>query len=333
MKAKAIIVSGILGAVFLLGATGAAKAIDVKIGVGPAGVIGYMPTYIAQGLGYFKDLEKKDIRVALINFKGGTPTALALLGKDIDFANMVLTHVIKSKAKGKDLKFLLTFFNSQVMAMIGQADQKDLQSPKDLAGKKIGVTRLGSATYMLARHILRHYGLDPKDAEYVPVGAAGSVVAWKKKAVDAMVHLDPWISDLVNSGAAKMLYDVRSVENTIKLYGSAHPSSGLITRPDYIQEHPEVVQEIVNVYARTLRWIHSHTPEQIAQVAPQNLGWKVSYIRNNISGLSKDGAVLDEGVATVIKYLKKDKLLASDFNYPFSTFYDDSFIKKAVKSF
>ncbi len=28
---------------------------------------------------------------------------------------------------------------------------------------------------------------------------------------------------------------------------------------------------------------------------------------------------------------EKDKLLAEEFNYPYSTFYDDSFIKKAVK--
>jgi NitT/TauT family transport system substrate-binding protein len=334
MKARIITVSSILLlAVFLFATAQTAMAIEVKIGVGPAGVIGYMPTYVGQGLGYFNELEKKDIKVTFVNFKGGTPTALALLGKDIEFANMVLTHVIKSKAKGKDLTFLLTFFNAQVMAMIGRTEDQDITSPKGLVGKKIGITRLGSATHMQARHILLHYGVDPNSVEYVPVGAAGSVVAWNKKTIDALVHLDPWISDLVDNGSAKMLYDVRSVENTVKLYGSEHPSSGLITRPDYIKSHPEVVQEIVNAYAKTLKWIHSHTPEEVAQVVSKDLGWKVSYISNNISGLSKDGAVVDKGVETVILYLKKDKLLAEDFNYPYSTFYDDSFIKKAVKSF
>ncbi|MGD8227891.1 MAG: ABC transporter substrate-binding protein [Desulfobacteraceae bacterium] len=334
MKKRVILVSSILFlTAFVFATAEPAMAIEVKIGVGPAGVIGYMPTYVGQGLGYFKELEKKDIKVIFVNFKGGTPTALALLGKDIEFANMVLTHVVKSKAKGKDLKFLLTFFNAQVMAMIARTADKDVTSPKDLVGKRIGITRLGSATHMQARHILLHYGVDPNSVEYLPVGAGGCVVAWNKKTIDALVHLDPWISDLVDSGSARILYDVRSVANTVKLYGSEHPSSGLITRPDYISSHPEVVQEIVNVYAKTLKWIHSHTPEEVAQVVSKELGWKVSYVRNNISGLSKDGAIVDEGVGTVIKYLKKDKLLSQDFDYPYSVFYDDSFIKKAVKSF
>lgn len=309
-----------------------AQVKEIKIGIGPPGVVGYMPTYVARDLGYFKDLEKEGLKVTFFNFKGGPPAGLALIGGDVEFANIVLTHVIKAKEQGKDLKFLLTFFNSQVMGMIGQTSLKELNSPKDLKGKKIGITSLGSATHMQARHILRHYGVDPNEVFFVPVGAGEVVGPWKQKAIDALVHLDPWISDFIEDGSGKMLFDVRSVEKTKELYGSEHISSGLLARADYVEKNPEVAQKIVNAYVKALRWLATKSPEEVETAVSKDLNWKLPYIKYNMPGLSPNGLVVKKGVETVIKYLKEDKLLSPDFNVPAEALYDNRFVEKALKS-
>lgn len=335
MKFKVILVTVLIAVAFFstpLTSETVAQVREIKIGIGPPGVIGYMPTYVARDLGYFKELEKEGLKVTFVNFKGGSPAGLALLGGDVEFANIVLTHVIKAKEKGKDLKFLVTFFNSQVMAMIGQSSLKDLNSPKDLKGKKIGITSLGSATHMQARHILRHFGVDPKEVSFIPVGAGEVVGPWKQKAIDALVHLDPWISDFLEDGSGKMLFDVRSVEKTKELYGSEHISSGLLARAEYVEKNPELVQKVVNAYVKALRWLSIKSPEEVEKVVSKDLNWKIPYIKYNIPGLSPNGVVIKKGVETVVKYLKEDELLPRDFNVSIETFYDNRFVEKALKS-
>ena len=310
---------------------GNALAIEVKLGVGPPGVIGYMPLYIAQGLGYFKELEKEGISLKLVNFKGGSEAAIALLGGDIDLATITVTHAIKAKAEGKELKFLLTFFNSQVMAMVVQADLKEVRTPADLKGKRIGITSMGSATHMMGRHIIEKWGLRPEDVSFVPVGGATSIPAFKAKQIDALVMLDPVISRLLKEGVARMLVDARTVEGTRAIYGAEHISSGLLARPDYISKNPQVVEKVVAMFVKTLKWIKANPSEEILKAAPKGIKWDVEQIEGNRGGLSPDGLVIKAGVEKVIEYLKKDGLLPPTYTYPAEVIYDNSFVEKALK--
>lgn len=312
----------------------AAPAREVRVAIGPPNVVGYLPVYAAQGLGYFADLRRKqNIRVTFIDFRGGTEAATALIGGDVDFATITLTHVIKAQAVGKDLKFLLTFFNAQTMAMVAQADLREVTSPSQLRGRRIGITSPGSATHMQARHILTAHGVDPDAVQYVPIGGpATALAAWQRKAVDAMVYLDPLITMVVGDGSARMLYDVRTVDGTVKLYGAVHISSGLLTRPDVIARDPDAVQKVVDVFVNTLRWLRAHRtrPEEVARNLPAGLDWTPDMIRANLGGLSPDGRVLRDGVATVITFLKRDKLLAPGFNVPFDRLVDERFVLKSI---
>jgi NitT/TauT family transport system substrate-binding protein len=330
MKSKIVLISSVV-LFFFLTLEGWAQIKEIKMSVGPAGTIGNMPTYIAQGLGYFKDLEKEGLKVSFVYFPAGPPAALALMGGDVEFGNMVIIQAIKAKEQGKDLKFLVTFSNAQQTALISQISLKDINSPKDLKGKKIGVTSLGSASHMQACHVLKRYGIDPKDVVFIPVGSGEVVGPWKQKAIDALINLDPWITDFIENGSAKMLLDMRSVEKTAELYGSEVTTGGLLARADYVEKNPEVVQKVVNVYVRTLQWIATKSAAEVAKAAPKELSWKLSHIENNMAGLSRNGLVLKKGVETAFKTLKDDKLISPDFNVPVETFYDNRFVEKALK--
>jgi len=316
------------------GSAGAAPPREVRIAIGPPNVVGYLPVYAAQGLGYFADLRRRqNLRVTFIDFRGGTEAATALIGGDVDFATITLTHVIKAQEVGKDLKFLLTFFNAQTMAMVAQADVRGVASPAQLGGKRIGITSPGSATHMQARHILAAYGLDPDAVQYVPIGGpATALAAWQRKAVDAMVYLDPLITRVLGDGSARMLYDVRTVDGTLRLYGAPHISSGLLTRPDVIAGNPGAVQQVVDVFVNTLRWLRAHRtrPEEVVRILPAGLDWTEEMIRANLGGLSPDGRVLRDGVATVITFLQRDRLLAPGFAVPFDRLVDERFVLQSI---
>lgn len=307
---------------------------DLRVAIGPPNVVGYLPVYVAMGLGVFDDLQRRHgRRVVFVDFRGGPEATTALIGGDVEFATVTITQVIKAHEQGKDLKFLLTFFNAQTMAMIAQADLREVTSPAQLRGRRIGVTGLGSATHMQARHILAAYGVEPEAVQFVPVGGPPTALAaWRRKAIDALVYLDPLITTLVDEGSARLLYDVRTLEGTVRLYGAAHISSGLLTRPDVVARDPDAVQGLVDALVRTLRWLRLHRtrPEEIARVVPPGLQWTPAMIRANLGGLSPDGRILPEAVATVIRFLKQDRLLDAAFAVPMERLVDDRFVRKAI---
>ena len=37
-------------------------------------------------------------------------------------------------------------------------------------------------------------------------------------------------------------------------------------RTDYVNKHPQTVQKFVNAFVWTLKWVHTHSAAQIAQV-------------------------------------------------------------------
>ncbi len=305
----------------------------VTVAIGPPAVIGYLPVYVAQGLGAFRELEQRaGIRVQFVEFRGGTEAAIALIAGDADFATVTLTHVVKAHEQGKDLKFLLTFFNAQAMALVVQPDLP-VQTPAQLAGRRVGITSFGSATHMQARHILRYFRADPDAAQYVAVGGpATAVAAWRRRAVDALVYLDPVITDLVSEGAARLLYDVRTVEGTVRLYGAPYISSGLLTRGEVARGDPQLVQELVSVFVRTLRWLRAHRTQadRVAAVLPRELGWKPEVLRANLGGLSADGRVLPEAVAAVVRSLRDDGLVKGEFRAGYEQLVDARFVQRAL---
>ncbi|MDR7555872.1 MAG: ABC transporter substrate-binding protein [Armatimonadota bacterium] len=307
---------------------------EVRVAIGPPAVVGYLPVYVAMGLGAFDELARTSgLRTVFIDFRGGPDATTALIGGDVQFATVTITQVIKAHEQGKDLKFLLTFFNAQTMAMIVQAELREVTAPSQLRGRRVGVTSLGSATHMQARHILAAYGVEPEAVQFVPVGGPQTALAaWRRKTVDALVYLDPLITTLVEEGSARLLYDVRTLDGTVRLYGAAHISSGLLTRPEVIARDPDAVQALVDVFVRTLRWLRAHRtkPEEIARVLPAGLNWTPAMLRANLAGLSPDGRVLPEAVGTVIRFLKQDRLLDPAFAVPVDRLVDDRFVRKAI---
>lgn len=315
-----------------LAAAGPARR-TVTVAMGPPGVIGYLPVYAAKGLGYLRDLEARTgIRVEFVDFRGGTEAAIALITGNVDFATITLTHVVKAHEQGKDLKFLLTFFNAQAMAMVVQPDLP-VQTPAQLGGRRIGVTSFGSATHMQARHILRHFHADRDAAQYVAVGGPATALAsWRRRAIDALVYLDPVITTLLSEGSARLLYDLRIVEGTVRLYGAPYISSGLLTRAEVVRGDPQTVQEMVNVFFRTLRWLRAHRSrlDRAAAVLPRELGWTPEILRANLSGLSADGRVLPAAVRAVVRSLVEDGLLSADFRAGYEQMVEARFVERAI---
>ena len=93
-------------------------------------------------------------------------------------------------AKDPSLVVLGGFMNKGSFAMIGSKSATDM---KQLAGKKIGVGRVGDPPYHMAVSLLRKYGFTPRDVQWVSIGvdAATRAAALQSGLVDAALITAP----------------------------------------------------------------------------------------------------------------------------------------------
>ena len=93
-------------------------------------------------------------------------------------------------AKDPSLVVLGGFMNKGSFAMIGSKNATDM---KQLAGKKIGVGRVGDPPYHMAVSLLRKYGFTPRDVQWVSIGvdAAARAAALQSGQVDAALITAP----------------------------------------------------------------------------------------------------------------------------------------------
>jgi ABC-type nitrate/sulfonate/bicarbonate transport system substrate-binding protein len=93
-------------------------------------------------------------------------------------------------AKDPSLVVLGSFMNKGSFAMIGSKTVADM---KQLAGKKIGVGRVGDPPYHMAVSLLRKYGMTARDVQWVSVGvdAAARAAALQSGQIDAALITAP----------------------------------------------------------------------------------------------------------------------------------------------
>jgi NitT/TauT family transport system substrate-binding protein len=79
---------------------------------------------------------------------------------------------------------------------------------------------------------------------------------------------EPTISRLLKTGDAKVLVDLRTPEATRAALGADYPFIGIFMMSSYVAAHKSVVQRLVNAYVKTLKWMKSHTAQEIADKMP-----------------------------------------------------------------
>src|SRR5260221_7210401 len=138
-----------LAAVLVLAASGIARAEDaLKARIGVLRLSSSAPVFIAQDKGYFREV---GLDVELKFFDAAQPIAVATTSGDIDFGITAFTaglynlagkgtlKVIGGMSREKAGNPLIGYFASNNAYAAG------LQTPKDLAGKRITATQVGSS--------------------------------------------------------------------------------------------------------------------------------------------------------------------------------------------
>ena len=305
----------------------------LTLGVGGKALLYYLPLTIAEQKGFFKE---QGLDVEIQDFAGGARSLQALIGGSIDVVTGAYEHTIRMQAKGQDIRAVIELGRFPAIAVGVKKDRK-WSGPADFKGMKIGVTAPGSSTNMLMNFVMANAGLSPSDASYIGIGSAQSALAAMQKGeIDAISHLEPVLSFLERAGEVNIVVDTRTEAGTRALFGGSNPAAVLYARKSFIDQNPNTMQALTNAFYKTLQWLKTASPEDIAAAVPPEylLGDKELYMlaaKNSKPSYSLTGIIDPAAMKSTNDMLVKFDPDLKDAKVDLSTTFDDRFAKKAAE--
>ncbi|AXE95125.1 ABC transporter substrate-binding protein [Paraburkholderia terricola] len=296
---------------FLL-APAAASAQDdapgkVAIMVGGITKLIYLPVFLTEQLGYFK---AEGLDVELLSQTAGVDAENELLAGAVQGVVGFYDHTIVLQSKGKEVKSIVVL--GQVpgeVEMVSARAADSIKSMADVRGKTLGVTGLGSSTNFLTQYLARLEGVPNSQYTVLPVGADNSfIAAIRQGRIDAGMTTEPTVSQLLKSGDARILVDMRNVEGTRAALGGTYPASSLYVQSAWLDTHPREAAKLARAFVRTLQYLHTHSAEEIAARMPKNFigndkALYVSALKASLPMFTVDGRMPADGPRTVLKVL------------------------------
>lgn len=319
--------------VVLLCATAHSQEKLQKVKIASGGhVVHFLPLDLAVALGYFKD---QGLEPEITYLKGGTSTAQALISKQVDFSTNSIDHAYKAAAKGKDdLRMVVLLNQTPGMVLVVDSKHKDkVKTIADLEGMRLGVTSKGSATNMVLVFLLSKNGISPDSVTVVKTGTSTFPPALKNGDIDGGIAIEPFASMMVEQGDAFVLQRMITAEDSQKAFGGPYSLTGILTRQDVIDSKPELVQKVVNVHIRALKWIRDHSEEEVtdaltSEVVGSDKERYVKTLKALKEFLSPDGALNEEGAANVLAAMKVSGVLKNATSVKVSDFISHRFVEQ-----
>lgn len=129
-----------------------------------------------------------------------------------------------------------------------------IQSIEDLKGKKIAVQK-GSSAHDLLGRVLQKAHLTWSDIQPIWLAPADARAALDKKSIDAWAIWEPFLSAAEVEGQARSIVDGTTFESTYNF---------LISRPDFVKNHPSEVKKYIQSSNNAAQWIVDHPSETLS---------------------------------------------------------------------
>jgi NitT/TauT family transport system substrate-binding protein len=320
----------------LMGSAPALAQSKVTLAIGGASCLCYLPTMLAYQLGEFK---KAGVDVEVVQFKGGSEALKAVMGGSADVVSGYFDHCVNLAAKGQHLQAFVVYDRYPGFALVVSPKANDkIKSLKDLKDKKIGVSAPGSSTDFFLKYILAKNGVDPNSVGVIGVGlGATAIAAMEQGTIDAAIMLDPAVTVLAGTHKdLRILVDTRSQKDTMSVFGGEYPGGALYTKSGWIAAHPKETQALTNAIVATLKWIHSHTPEQIADKMPpefvKDKALYVSALKATLSMYSETGKMDPKGAQAVLDVFSQSVPAIKNAKIDLSKTYTNKYVDAAHKS-
>ncbi len=214
-----------------------------SIVMGLAGLsVNLIHPFISRDAGFF---QKYGLDARLVVFEGGSLLAQAAVAGEVKFSVTSGTVTIASRSGGADTVIVAGYINTlPYNVVVG----KGITRWEQLKGKRIAISRFGSATDTAVRLVLERFGFNPgKDVTIVQIGAQPSrFAALVTGAVEATIIAPPF-----DVTAKKQGYSI--LANVAEL-GIPYPQEVIETTDRVTKENPQMVKNVLKGFIAGIRF-------------------------------------------------------------------------------
>ena len=201
----------------------------------------YMGIWVAHDAGLFA---KEGLEDQIIFIPSATQLAQVLVAGDIDIASLGGGPVMAASLSGADLKVIGNNVNKLIFSIHTKPEVKSLE---ELRGKRIAVSRFGSAADIAARTALRKNNMDPaKDVLLMQLGTMSNMFgALKSGAVEASVGSPP-TQFLSEKLGFKEIVSITDMD-------LAYPNPSMAVPGELIRKKPDLIDRFMRAYVRGMQ--------------------------------------------------------------------------------
>ena len=209
------------------------------------------PVWIAKDKGLFSK-NKLDVQMVLI--ESGTTSIQALVAGETQIAQLSGGVILSSGLAGSDVVCIAGLENRSAFSLIAQ---KEIKTAEQLKGKRLAISRFGSASDLAARLILQKLGLNPdKDVTLLQVGGTSTrLAAITKGAVESTVITPEFYILAKKVGVATLADPI-----TAKI---DFPQNTIGTSRAFLKAQPEIASAYMKSIIEAIHYFKTNREETI----------------------------------------------------------------------
>ena len=321
----------VLSMAVLLAGSPAGAAERVKVGV--LKLTSSAPIFIGVEKGFFKE---HGVDPELVFFQAAAPIATALAAGQVEVGATGLTAALYNIVLGGEKLWIVADKGREwpgypLTAIVVQKElwEAGLRTVRDLKGKRIGVTQLGSTFHYHIGNILEKEGLTLEDVKIVPLQALPSVMeALKGKQVEAILIPQPFAGTAEAQGFGKILAwagDLFPWQIATVFYSGKFAAE----RPHAVNFMKGYVKASRHYFDSVLKRRAGPEYEEVVAITAKYTGARPELIRRGFPYQDRDGRLMPGDIGRQTAWWFAQGLVKAPI--PDRDIVDESFLREALK--
>ncbi len=292
---------------------------ETKLNVGILKLTSSAPIFIGMEKGFFK---AEGLILELQWFEAAQPIAVATASNKLEVgATGITAGLFNMVAGGQKLLIVADKgreskgYSSSAVMVNTELWNKGVKKIKDLKGKKIGITQIGSTFHYMIGRLLEANGLTLKDVELVPLSKISALMAGlQSRQVDAVILNEPNITKVLKDGYGKLVIQVGDVMD--------YQTSAIFFSPDFAKNSRDNAVKFLKGYINATRYYYDavltkkdgksvpgKNYDEVIAIIAKYTGTPFEDIKNGLPNMDRDGRLLEADIQNQIDWYAANQMI------------------------
>lgn len=206
--------------------------------------------------------DKHGINVKAIYFNSGSVMTQAIAGGNVAISDSDLPAMLNLSVSGvMEVKAISVIINRLEHIFVVR---KNIARPEELKGKRIAVSRIGSASDIVTRMVIRQWKIDPEKEVFIlqSGNTPTRMTALVASHVDAALISPDNIHKILATGCCQILQDLSELPLDYARFGGAVPTSLIRTQRETLRRYLQAVIEGIYLFKTRPKLVYSVFDEE-----------------------------------------------------------------------